>query len=82
VRKHIAAASCSPCAQLYLALFVTLHDFCQVSLLDGLQMEQFAEDTRIEEEKRAAAAAAREEAERRVADLQSAVEQKVLRAQK
>lgn len=72
---------CSPCAQLYFAHFVTLHFVCQVSLVDGLQMEQFREDTRIEEEKRAAAVAAREEAERRVADLQSAVVQKVLRAQ-
>lgn len=66
----------------YLAHFVTLHFVCQVSLVDSLQMEQFREDTRIEEEKRAAAVAAREEAERRVADLQSAVEQKVLRTQK
>ena len=40
----------------------------------GLQMEQFKEESRVEEQRRAEAVAAREEAEQRVAELQAAAE--------
>ena len=41
-------------------------------MLTGLQMEQFREESRVEERRRVAAVAAQEEAEQRMAELQAA----------
>jgi hypothetical protein len=48
----------------------------RIVILHWSQMEQFREESRVEEQKRATAVAARQEAEQRVAELEAAVSAK------